>query len=87
MARNSDFVSEYRQTVSKLIDTMNELRALRRWYDALDLGNALVDGAEGDFAGANSVITKAQLVNAVAQAGTLDTEYDAIKSAFYTVQA
>lgn len=66
---HSDFVTRYRQGVTRLLQASDELQALDREYVALDLGNSLMDG---DFDGANVGITKAQLVAAVGSVEAID---------------
>jgi len=40
----SDHITRTRQATNKLIDALNELRALKAEWDALDLGNKIDDG-------------------------------------------
>jgi hypothetical protein len=62
MASGSDFITRYRQTTTSWLTALEDLLALKSQYDALDLGNSLT---EEDFAGANSDISKDDLVAAV----------------------
>lgn len=64
----SDHITRTRQATNKLLDALNELRALKLEWDALDLGNKIDDGDRkastptlGDFEGANSHLTKAEI--------------------------
>lgn len=67
--RGADFVSNYRQAVGVWLAALDACVALRRQYDALDLGNALDDDA---FTGPNDDITRDDLVAAVSSMGAID---------------
>jgi hypothetical protein len=51
MARQSDFISATRAVSNRLIDAVNEARALRREWDSLDYGNTITEEA---FTGDNA---------------------------------
>lgn len=52
------FVTQVRTQSTNLLSTLQKLRALRAKYDALDLGNTLV---QDDIAGDNDGVTIAQV--------------------------
>jgi hypothetical protein len=60
MARQSDFISATRAVSNRLIDAVNEARALRREWDAMDYGSTLTDDA---FAGEHAGLTTANLAD------------------------
>lgn len=64
------FIDDWRAGVSRLLNDLEELRALGSEYAALDLGNELVDG---DFQGANEGITKAHFVASVSSVEAFQT--------------
>lgn len=68
--RKSDFISLERMHVSKFLEAMDGLKALKQEYDALDYGNTL--SQEADFVGENAEILKADLVNAIGSIATID---------------
>lgn len=81
--QKANFISKYRNAVDSLTAALELERTLRRQYDALDLGNALVDG---DFTGENLGITKAQFVTAVSAADTVQTAYgSSVRTSLYKV--
>lgn len=67
--RESDFITLYRMHVTRLLESMDALEALRREYDALDYGNEL--DQEEHFVGENEAIEKAHLVSAVSTVETI----------------
>ena len=69
MANPSDFVSRYRGAVTAWLVAMEDLAGLRAQYDALDYGSTLPPEA---FEGANSDITKENLVAAVGSIEAID---------------
>jgi hypothetical protein len=70
MNRKSDFISEFRGGVDRFLKAMDELRALRHEYDALDYGNSITDP---DFAGSNEGVTRQGLLDAVSSVAAVDT--------------
>jgi hypothetical protein len=70
-ARQSDWISLTRQQATMLIDTVDQLNALRKEWDGLDYGNTLTDE---DFAGSNSDVTKDEI------AAVIGTTLDAINA-------
>lgn len=82
-SQKANHISKYRNVVDSLIAALEAEKTLRRQYDALDLGNVLVDG---DFTGENLGITKAQFVTAVAAADTVQTAYgSSVRTSLYKV--
>jgi hypothetical protein len=57
-ARQSDWISLTRQQATALIETVDQLNALRAEWTGLDYGNTLT---EEDFAGANSDVTQEEI--------------------------
>lgn len=55
MARQSDFISQTRAVSNRLIDAVNEARALRREWDSLDYGNTITPE---HFVGENAELDK-----------------------------
>lgn len=68
----SDWISSYRQTVTKFIAAINEFEQARAQYDALDYSNTLV---QTDFGGSNVSISVDEMKSAVASAETLITTF------------
>lgn len=77
MANPQDFISRYRLSVTSWLTALNELLALREQYDALGYSDTLT---EEDFAGANTDITKADLVAAV---GSIEAMNGFFESGFH----
>lgn len=71
--QNSDFITKTRDAATKLLESIDELRALDKQRAALDLGTALDNGTRseidnddiqfGDFQGANMGVTKNDILN------------------------
>jgi hypothetical protein len=78
MASKSDHITKVRQASKKLIDAMDELRALKRESDALDLGKNLADG---DFVGENQAIVKADVVAAYAALAAIEQALASVHAA------
>ena len=62
-AKTQNFISNVRDAATGFNQKIDQFNALKRQYDALDLGNVLTDE---DFAGANEGITASDLKNAIA---------------------
>lgn len=62
MAKPSEFVSKVRDTSSRLIDAVNDMRSLRREWDALDYGNTLEESLFTDQGG-HAGIARADIGN------------------------
>lgn len=62
IARHSDFISLTRQEVARLIQTIDNLHALRAEWTALDYGNSITTD---DFVGANADTTLAELSSVI----------------------
>ncbi len=58
MSRHQDFISQTRATSNRLIDAVNEARALRREWDAMDYGTTLPETA---FGGENTGMSVADI--------------------------
>jgi hypothetical protein len=56
MSRHSDFITIARNANRKVWEGINELKSLQTEWNALDYGNTLTDGVNG-----NAGITKAQV--------------------------
>ncbi len=83
---HSDHITKVRQASTALIVALDQLRALKKESDALDLGNALTTE---DFAGSNAHLDTADIV---AVTGTTLTALEALMAAgnatnLYTVKA
>lgn len=48
MSRQSDFITEAREANREIWDGINKLVALQREWNALDYGNTLADGVDGN---------------------------------------
>lgn len=72
VAKNADFVSQYRAATSRWLTALEDLLALKSQYTALDLGNTLTPP---DFEGANSDIDAGDIAAGV-------TSVDAINALF-----
>ena len=84
MARETDFVSEYRQTATDAIKALQHLQILHREAVIMDYPNALTDAA---FAGENSVIDAVKLQAVMNAANGLFTLLTAeVLRSFYTVR-
>jgi len=70
MSQNSQFVEDYRQAVSGLLDSLAEIRKLQKQYTALDLGTTLTDA---DCQAPEWTVTKDQLVAAVSSCDAVET--------------
>lgn len=62
-AKNQNFISAVRDAATGFNQQIDKFNALKRQYDALDLGNVIADE---DFVGANEGITAADFKNAIA---------------------
>lgn len=71
--QKSDFISRLRAHAASEVALRNQAVALKREYDALDLGNVIVDG---DFVGANEGLTKANMVSVITSITNLETTWD-----------
>jgi hypothetical protein len=62
MARPSDFITQVRQEVTTLLETINHLDGLRLEWDGLDYGNTL---ELSDFEGTNSEVDTSEIAAAI----------------------
>jgi len=75
----SNHITRVRQATTQLIDAINQLRALKAEWDALDLGNKIDDGKRddstpsfGDFEG-QTHLTKADIAAAFNTLAAIET--------------
>lgn len=72
MANDSDWITKYRQATTAWLNALDMLLALKGQYTALDYGNSLT---EGDFAGANEDILKADIVAGVSSIEAINVTF------------
>lgn len=67
MALKANFISRYRDSVTKLLEALEEVDGMKAEYDGLGYSSGLVDG---DFTGSNSDLTATQFKDAL---GNIET--------------
>jgi hypothetical protein len=72
------YINTYSQTLSRLIEQIEGLKALRAEYTALDMGNQITDSHAAMLG-----ITATQFVDAVAAIDTVISTFDAVATPVY----
>ena len=68
MARSDDFVTLTRQKVTLILQTLDDLRALRREWDSLDYANTLPK----TFPDTNAEVSRAEVANVYSTVEAID---------------